>query len=137
MIPATDSFHLRSAMPTPDEMRSAIESYIQMMCSNDVEGILALYAEGGTAEDPVGGKVQSGKEELRNFYAGTVPSLQVEITGPIRVAGSEAAVPMLAELTMNENKLYLDVIDVMAFDDAGKIISMRAFWNPAEMRPTR
>jgi hypothetical protein len=44
---------------------------------------------------------------------------------------------MLAELTMNENKLYLDVIDVMAFDDAGKIISMRAFWNPAEMRPTR
>ncbi|MBW2315640.1 MAG: nuclear transport factor 2 family protein [Deltaproteobacteria bacterium] len=124
-------------MPTPEEMRAAIEAYIQMMCDNDVDGILDLYSEDGTAEDPVGGTIQSGQEELRNFYAGTVSSLQVEITGPIRVAGKEAAVPMLAELTMNDNKLYLDVIDVMTFDDAGKITGMRAFWNPAEMRPTR
>ncbi len=124
-------------MPTPEEMRTAIEAYIQMMCDNDVDGILDLYSEDGTAEDPVGGTIQSGQEELRNFYAGTVSRLQVEITGPIRVAGKEAAVPMLAELTMNDNKLYLDVIDVMTFDDAGKFTSMRAFWNPAEMRPTR
>ncbi len=124
-------------MPTPDEVRSVIESYVRMMCSNDVDGIVDLYADGGTAEDPVGGKIQSGKDELRTFYAGTVPSLQVELTGPVRVAGNEAAFPMLAELTMNDNKLYLDVIDVMAFDDAGRITSMRAFWNPAEMRPNR
>ena len=124
-------------MPTPDEMRAVIEAYVRMMCDSDVDGILDLYAEDATAEDPVGGTIQRGKEALRNFYAGTAPSLQVEITGPIRVSGSEAAVPMLAELTMNDNKLYLDVIDVMAFDEAGKITSMRAFWNPAEMRPTR
>jgi len=124
-------------MPTPEEMRSAIEAYIRMMCDSDVDGILDLYSDDGTAEDPVGGTIQGGKDELRKFYAGTAPSLQVEITGPIRVSGHEAAVPMLAELTMNDNKLYLDVIDVMVFDDAGKITSMRAFWNPAEMRPTR
>lgn len=124
-------------MPTPDEIRSAIEAYIKLMCDSDVDGILALYAEGATAEDPVGGTIQSGKDELRAFYAGTAPNLQVEITGPIRVSGKEAAVPMLAELTMNDNKLYLDVIDVMTFDDEGKFTSMRAFWNPAEMRPTR
>ncbi len=29
------------------------------------------------------------------------------------------------------------MIDVMSFDDAGKITGMRAFWNPAKMRPTR
>jgi steroid delta-isomerase len=61
----------------------------------------------------------------------------VEITGPIRVAGRECAVPLLAELTRNDNKLYIDVIDAMTFDDDGKITGMRAFWNPAEMRPTR
>jgi steroid delta-isomerase len=31
----------------------------------------------------------------------------------------------------------MDVIDVMTFDDEGKITSMRAYWNPADMRPTR
>jgi hypothetical protein len=44
---------------------------------------------------------------------------------------------MLAELTMNDQKSYIDVIDVMGFDEAGKITSMRAYWNPAELRPTR
>ena len=27
-----------------------------------------------------------------------------------------------------------DVIDVMRFDEDAKVVSMRAFWNPAEMR---
>ena len=31
--------------------------------------------------------------------------------------------------------LVVDIIDVMTFDDAGKITTMRAFWDPAEMRP--
>ncbi len=70
-------------------------------------------------------------------YAATTPSLQVEITGPICVAGKQCAMPMLAELTMNDQKSYIDVIDEFSFDAAGKITSMRAFWNPAELRPTR
>ena len=124
-------------MPTPDEMRNAIESYIKFMCNSDIDGILDLYADEPWAEDPVGGTIQRGREQLHAFYAGTAPNLQVELTGPIRVAGLECAFPMLAELTMNDSKLYLDVIDVMAFDEGGKVVSMRAFWNPAEMRPTR
>ena len=124
-------------MPSPEAIRSAIETYIERMCESDVDGILDLYAEDATAEDPVGGTIQRGREALGKFYAGTVPHLQVEITGPIRVAGRECAVPLLAELTMNDNKLYVDVIDAFTFDDDGRITSMRAFWNPAEMRPTR
>jgi len=124
-------------VPTPEEIRSTIQSYIKFMCESDVDGILDLYSEDATAEDPVGGAVQQGGDALRAFYAGTVPKLQVEITGPVRVAGLECAVPLCAELTMNDSKLYVDVIDAFVFDEAGKITSMRAFWSPAEMRPTR
>jgi steroid delta-isomerase len=124
-------------MPTPDEIRSAMESYIKFMCESDIDGIMDLYADDAVVEDPVGGSVVEGRENLRNFYAGSAPKLQVELTGPIRVSGVECAMPMLAELTMNDTKLYIDVIDVMKFNDAGKLVSMRAFWNPAEMRPTR
>jgi steroid delta-isomerase len=45
--------------------------------------------------------------------------------------------PMLAELTMNDQKSYIDVIDVMSFDDDGKITSMKAYWSPMDMRATR
>ena len=124
-------------MPSPEEMRGTMQRYIELMCASDADGIADLYADDCRVEDPVGGAVIEGKEALRGFYAATSPALQVELAGPICVAGKECAVPMLAELTMNDQKSYIDVIDAMTFDDAGKITSMRAFWNPAELRPTR
>ena len=124
-------------MPGPDEIRSAMQSYIKYMCESDIEGIMSLYADDATVEDPVGGAVQAGKETLRAFYAASAPKLQVELTGPIRVAGNECAMPMLASVDLGDRKNYIDVVDVMKFNDAGKVTSMRAFWNPADMRPTR
>jgi steroid delta-isomerase len=124
-------------MPSPDEIRTAMQAYIEAMCASDIDAIMNLFAEDAWAEDPVGGEIQKGHEQLRVFYAGTAPSLQVELSGPIRVAGNECAMPMLAELSMGDQTLYIDVIDVMKFNDDGKVESMRAFWNPAEMRPTR
>ena len=124
-------------MPSSDEIRNVMEQYVKLLTDSDVDGILALYADDATVEDPVGGQVLQGRETLQGFYAATAPSLHVELSGPVRVAGTECAAPLLAELTVNEQKLYIDVIDTMTFDDEGKITSMRAFWNPQEMRPTR
>jgi steroid delta-isomerase len=124
-------------MPSPEEFRALMERYAKLMCESDAEGIAELYAADATVEDPVGGRVIQGRDVIRDFYAAAVPTLRVEITGPICVAGKECATPILAELTVGDRKSYIDVIDVMAFDDDGKITSMRAFWNPADIRPTR
>lgn len=124
-------------MPTPADIRHAMELYIKYMCESDIDGIISLFADDAKVEDPVGGTLIEGVENVRSFYAGSAPMLQVEITGPIRVAGAECAMPMLAELTLGEDKKYIDVIDVMKFDDAGKVVSMRAFWDPADMRAER
>jgi steroid delta-isomerase len=124
-------------MPTPEEIRKVVHSYAEMMCKSDIDGILALYAEDATVEDPAGGEIQRGKEALRNFYSLAAPALQVELNGPICVSGAQCAFLVLAEFTMGEVKRYLDATDVFTFDDDGKITSMRAFWDPSEMRPTR
>jgi steroid delta-isomerase len=124
-------------MPTPEEIRATVHSYVDMMCKSDIDGILALYADDATAEDPVGGEIQQGKEALRNFYALTAPALHVELNGPVCVAGNQCAFLLLAELTMGDAKHYLDATDAFVFGDDGKITSMRAYWNPAELRPTR
>ena len=62
-------------------------------------------------------------------------SIELRLTGPVRVAAGECAFPMQARPTMGGTTLCVDIIDVMTFDDAGKITTMRAFWDPAEMRP--
>ena len=124
-------------MPSPEEIRSVMERYAQLMCDGDADVITALYSDDCFVEDPIGGEPIRGTEAVRAFYAATAPNLQVEITGPICVAGSHCALPMLAELTMNEKKSYIDVIDAMTFDDDGKITSMKAYWSPMEMRSSR
>ena len=124
-------------MPTPDEIRAAMQRYAKLMCDSDADGIAALFSEDCFVEDPVGGDPIRGLDAVRGFYAATSPNLHVEVSGPICVAGNGCAVPMVAELTMNDQKSYIDVIDVMTFDDGGKITSMKAYWSPMEMRPTR
>ena len=42
---------------------------------------------------------------------------------------------MQARPSIGGTTLVVDIIDVMTFDDAGKITTMRAYWDPAEMHP--
>ena len=122
-------------MPSPDEIRAAIESYVKLLCAGDADGILSLYADHPSVEDPVGRDPVVGRDAVRAFYAAAAGRVRVQLTGPIRVAGREAAFPMLAHVDFGERQVEMDVIDVMAFEDDGRIASMRAFWSPAEMRP--
>ena len=124
-------------MPSPEEIRNVMQRYVEHLSGGDPNEIMKLFADDATVEDPIGSEVIQGRETLRGFYAAATPKLHVEITGPIRVAGNECATPLFVEVTTDESKLYMDVIDVMTFDDEGKITSMRAYWNPADMRPTR
>ena len=124
-------------MPSPEAIREVMRRYAKLMCDSDADAIADLFADECRVEDPVGGQPIRGREAVRAFYAAASPHLRVEIVGPICVAGAQCAVPLLAELTTSDQRRYIDVIDEFTFDDAGRITSMRAFWNPAELRPTR
>ena len=124
-------------MPDPVKIRTAMQSYIKYLCVSDVDGIMSLYSDDASVEDPVGTDAHRGASAVRAFYAAAIPKLQVELTGPIRVAGNECAMPMLAEVDLGGRKMYMDVIDVMRFDENGKVVSMRAFWSAADTRSTR
>ncbi len=123
-------------MYTPDEIRSLVNHYIDMMCNNDIDGIMELYAEDAISEDPVGGPAHKGKEAIRQFYAAVTPALHVELKGPVCVAANSCAFLLLARHDMESQPSYLDATDVFTFNDEGKIIHMQAFWNMADVRAT-
>jgi steroid delta-isomerase len=125
-------------MSDAENMKDAVRRYVQLLTDSDVEGIVGLYADDGKMEDPVGTPPHQGHDALRQFYTATAPALSVEIAGPICVAGKSAAALLLARLTMGEdNHAWIDATDVFTFNDAGLLQEVRAYWNPAEMRPTR
>lgn len=124
-------------MASADEIRAVIERYVKLMSDGDHEGIAALYADDGTVEDPIGAELRCGREAVREFYRVSAGSARLTLSGPIRVAGGEAAFPLLASVGPEEDPSYLDIIDVMAFDDEARIVSMRAFWSTDGIRKER
>lgn len=112
------------------------DDYLRYLNEKDVDRVLALYAENATLENPVGGAVILGKVALRQFYSdATKVNPLLTKTGPVRVAGAEAAFPYQLRITVDGVPMITDVIDVLRFDDANKIISMRSFWGPFNENP--
>ena len=127
-------------MPTPEVMRSGLLRYLQLVEENDVEGVLDLFADSVSVEDPVGGPPGThvvGIEEVSSFFRkGFARSHPCPTrTGPVvTTGGNEAAVPFTLRLEISDRTQELDVVDVMQFDEEGRITSLRAFWNFAERR---
>ena len=125
-------------MITAEQARATVERYIDRHTAGDIDGILDCFTDDAVAEDPVGTPPHVGREALRAFFEGThalCDRLELELTGTIRVAGANAAFPMKANSHVGDDVIGVEIIDVMTFADDGKITSMRAFWDPAEMRP--
>ena len=119
-------------------IRAAVEGYGSAFTAGDQAAYVDLFADGAWIEDPVGTPRHEDKEAIAGFFAQSrslAESIELRQTGPVRVAAGECAFPMQARPVIGGDTYAVDIIDVMTFDDAGKITTMRAFWDPAEMHP--
>lgn len=121
-------------------IRSAVEAYCAAFTAGDRDAYVGCFAEDGWIEDPVGSPRLLGHEAIGGFFdqsRSLAETIELRQTGPVRVAaaGGECAFPMQARPVIGGATFCVDIIDVMTFDDDGRITTMRAFWDPAEMRP--
>lgn len=114
--------------PTPE---AVVRAYVQALNAGDLEAIVALYAEDGKVEDPVGSAPVVGRGAIRAFYARSLATpLQVRLEGPVRVAGRECAFAFAVTLTYEGQRMTIRPIDTFRFDEAGRIVQMRAYFGP-------
>jgi steroid delta-isomerase len=122
-------------MQAPDRIRAIFARYVELVSAGKSDAIADLYAKDATLEDPIGAPQKRGREAIREFYAASAGAAKLELTGPVRVCGREAAAPMQATLTGADGKrAFIDIIDVMSFGEDGLITSMRAYWSPDAIR---
>jgi len=123
-------------MPDPAAMTAAVHAYVAALNAGDLDGIVALYADDASVEDPVGSKPLVGIEAIRAFYArSTAIALQVTLDGEVRVAGNECAFPFSVSFVHEGRRTTIRPIDTFRFDEAVRIVQMRAFFGPGNIYP--
>jgi len=123
-------------MTSFEQAKQVCTTYIESLVAGDVDAVLALFADTASVEDPVGTELKQGKEALRPFYEVACQSVtEAHFTGEPKFAGGELAFPFMITIGAGDSAVTIDIIDVFTFDDAGKVITMRAFWGPENMAP--
>ena len=107
--------------------------YAELLACGTAEELASLYTSDATVEDPVGSGVLRGQDAIRQLYHRIEKQDRTVELLSVHINGDEAA--FLARLTVRAGgtEMRIDGIDVMTFDDDGRITSMRAFWSGEDM----
>lgn len=117
-------------MSTPEDNAKTVNRYLEFAAAGNVDGIVDLYAEDGTVEDPVGGEVHIGRESIRRFYSQVPDTVESTEVITLRALGNEVAFFWALTLELGDGRIRIEVISTMTFNDDGKIASMKAYWTP-------
>ena len=118
---------------TAEQAEAAVRRYLDAVAHGTTDDIVALYAEDGVLEDPVGSEPKVGRAAIREFYATLEPMTVTTELLTVRSAGNEAAFHFRIETDTGAGVAILEPFEMMVFDDEGLIASMRAWWNDSDL----
>lgn len=124
-------------MASEDQIRATVERYLSTFSEADREGWLDLFSDGATVEDPVGTPLRRGREEIGAFWDDShqlADSITLKMVQGPAIAANEAAFAMEAHASSGGTTMVVPTIDVMTFDEEGRIASQRAFWDASAVR---
>jgi steroid delta-isomerase len=121
---------------SPEIIANAIKNYFAALRAMDERAWVRTFAEDAVTYDPVGAPPTHGHQKLAEFFQTiTAAFKEVGLTeDEIFIAGNGAAVKWTGRgISQAGRKVKFEGIDVFEINDAGKIQTLHAYWNPAEM----
>ena len=123
-------------MPTPDQIRSALDAYVDGFNTGDKEAWLAAFADNARQTDPVGTPENVGRVAIAGFWdraAAMGDSIAFDMKDVI-VCGDQAAMVWTINLKQGEGGMSFDGVDIFTIDDDGKISEIKAYWEMSRAR---
>ncbi|MFE2035445.1 nuclear transport factor 2 family protein [Streptomyces scopuliridis] len=121
-------------MVSEAQLRTAMQRYLDALNAADVDGIISLFAQGGTVEDPVGTGVYDAREGLTRLVGGLPAGANFTLDTPIRASHSNgAAMAFTVEMIHEGVPTRIRSLDVMRFDEDGLITEMKAYYGPSDI----
>ena len=116
-----------------------IETYCKAESAKDRDTWLSLFAPDATHEDPVGAPINRGIEAIGAFFdAGRLDRWTSTCTRPRTRSWSATKRSRSSRCTWAtapERLVLSPIVDHLMFDDDGRITALRAFFDPAGIRP--
>ena len=121
---------------SPETVSQAVRAYFAAIRAMNEQAWIDTFAEDAVSHDPVGAPAMVGHQSLREFFQ-TITSAFKEVgltEDEIFIAGNGAAVKWTGRgISQRGRKVHFEGIDVFEVNEAGKIQTLHAYWNPAEM----
>lgn len=117
---------------TDKQVRAALQGYVAAWRDNDKAAYLGLFAEGAQVIDPVGTPANEGLEAIENFWdrVHSLPmTYEPEVVRIVACGGEGMLHFVMKSHDGNGGGMAMDIVDVFAVDDAGKITQIKAYWD--------
>ena len=121
---------------SPEVIGQAVKAYFAALRAMDKEAWVNTFSQDAISHDPVGAPPINGHEKIGEFFD-TVAAAFKEFgltEDEVFIAGNGAAVKWTGRGTSKQGKkVHFEGIDVFEVNEKGKIQTLHAYWNPAEM----
>ena len=121
---------------SPEIISKVIKAYFAALRAMDQRAWVNTFAEDAISHDPVGAPPILGHQKLGEFFETiTAAFKEVGLTeDEVFIAGNGAAVKWTGRGKSKQGKdVRFEGIDVFEINEAGRIQTLHAYWNPAEM----
>ncbi len=118
-------------MPAQSAMKAALQAYLDRYNASDLDGLMALFAEDATFEDPVGTPAMRGHAQIRDFLVNAMKTpATLSLAAPIRGShGNAAAMAFEA----HAGQVTVRAIEVAIFGEDGRIVDLKAYIGPDDI----
>jgi steroid delta-isomerase len=120
----------------PELISRTVKAYFAAIRAMDIPAIVDTFAEDAVTEDPVGTPPNHGHKRIEEFFQTVTAGFkEVGLTeDQVFISGNAAAVKWTGRGVSKEGRrVKFEGIDIIEVNEAGKIQTLHAYWNPAEM----
>ena len=122
-------------MPTPDELRRSIETYVATINGRDPDAIAALFTEDGVQADPASAPPNGGRDAIARFFGDGIAASEswVFAADAVHTCASTVAIDFSIAVHLGEGTMRISGIEVFQVADDGRFASAHAYWDDADV----